>query len=139
MVALASTMTYAGFLVVGVVAEHLGTGRALAGLLLGIIFARIPRISKGKLQTVGLLPKPARLPIMVGLLTLCLVTFLSRGDYVAVVFAGIAMAFILTFPWIKRAVSGRVLSSIFRPATNAHRPQQADDTVIDVEFREKKD
>ena len=47
--ALAGTMTYTGFLVVGVLAAHLDTSRFLAGLLLAALFARFPWISKGKL------------------------------------------------------------------------------------------
>ena len=136
---LAGTMTYTGFLVVGVLAEYLGTGRFVAGLLLGVLFARFPWISKGKLRTVGLLPKIARRPIMVTLLALCLLNFLARGDYVPALFIGFATAFLLTFPWIRRAVWSRMVSSIFKPPAEQHRSARNDDRVIDVEFREKKD
>lgn len=139
LVALASTMTYTGFLVIGMLADFLGTNRFLAGLLLGVLFARFPRISKGKLHTVGLLPKPVRRPVMVSLLALCLLTFLARGDYVPALFAGFAAAFVLTFPWLRRALFGRVVSSLFKPAADQRPPKSTDDMVIDVEFREKKE
>ena len=51
--ALAGTMTYTAFLVIGVLADHLGTSRFIAGLLLGGLFARFPWIRKGKLRIVG--------------------------------------------------------------------------------------
>lgn len=136
--ALASTMTYTGFLVVGVVAEYLGTGRFVAGLLLGVLLARFPAISKGKLRIVGLLPKPARRPLIVGLLALCLVHFLSRGDHVGAGFTGFATAFVLTFPWLRRAMFDRMLSSVFR-FTGRQPRERSDDMVIDGEFRERKE
>jgi len=40
--ALASAMTYTGFLVIGVLADYLGTGRFLAGLLLGVVLPDSP-------------------------------------------------------------------------------------------------
>jgi uncharacterized membrane protein len=132
-------MSYTGFLVIGVLADHLGTGRFLAGLLLGVLFARLPRFSKGKLQTVGLLPKAVRRPAMVSLLTLCLLHFLWRGESVPALVIGFAAVFLLTFPRIRRAVSGRVLSSFFKSASRQAPQQSIDSTVIDVEFREKKD
>jgi len=136
--ALASTMTYAGFLVVGVLADHLGTGRVMAGLLLGGLFARIPLISKGKLRVVGLLPKPVRRPLIVSILALCLLNFLSRGETVPALFLGFATAFLLTFPWLRRAIFDRILSSVFKFA-GRNPAKSADDTVIDGEFREKKE
>jgi hypothetical protein len=136
--ALASTMTYTGFLVVGVLADHLGTGRVMAGLLLGSLFARFPWISKGKLRIVGLLPKPVRRPLIVSLLALCLLNFLSRDEYVPAVVTGFATAFLLTYPWLRRAIFDRMLSSVFEFA--GQRPlKSTDDTVIDGEFREKKE
>lgn len=137
--ALASTMTYSVFLVVGVVADYLGTGRVVAGLLLGGLFARFPWFSKGKLRTVGLLPKLLRRPIMVSLFALCLLSFLSRGEYVPAVFTGFSLAFLLTFPWMRRAIFGQVLSSLFGSTIKQNRQENTDGTVIDVEFREKKD
>ncbi len=134
LVALASTLSYTGFLVVGVLADQLGIGRVLAGLLLGVLFARVPW-----LRTVGLLPKLARRPIIMGLLALCLLSFVSRGDYVPALFIGFAAVFLLTFPLIRRAITGRLISSIFKPTVNQHRANSIDGTVIDVEFREKKD
>ncbi len=137
--ALASAMTYTGFLVVGVLAEYLGTGRVMTGLLLGVLFARIPWISGGKFHTVGLLPKFARRPVIVGLLALCMFSLLARGDYASTALICFAAAFLLTFPWLRRALFGRVLSSIFKSPVDQHRAKSADSMVIDGEFREKKD
>lgn len=136
--ALASTMTYTGFLVVGVLADHLGTGRAMTGFLLGVLFARFPSFSKGKLRTVGLLPKPARRPIITSLLALCLLSFLSRGEYLPALVIGFATAFLLSYPWMRRTMFGRLRSSIFEFAAGRQRPSGSDGKVIDVEFREKK-
>ena len=136
--ALASTMTYTGFLVVGVLAEYLGTSRVMAGLLLGVLFARFPKISKGKLRVVGLLPKHTRRPLIVGILALCLVHFLSRGDYLPAAFTGFATVFLLTYPWLRRVIFDRILASVFKFA--GHKPRKTtDDRVIDGEFREKKE
>ena len=66
--ALAATMTYTGYQVVGVLAEQAGTSRFVAGLLLGILFARFPWVSNGKPRIVGLLPKPLRRPLIATLL-----------------------------------------------------------------------
>lgn len=136
--ALAGTMTYTGFLVIGVLAEYLGTGRVLAGLLLGVLFARFPWISKGKLRLAGLIPAPARRPLIVSLLAFCLLNFLWRGDYVPAAFAGFTTVFLLTFPWLRRAIFDRMVSSVFKfGGQNPRHP--VDDNVIDGEFREKKD
>lgn len=135
--ALASTMTYTGYLVIGVLADQLGTGRVMAGLLLGGLFARFPWIRKGKLRIVGLLPKPVRRPLILSILALCLLSFVSRGEYVPAAFTGFATAFLLTFPWLRRAIFDRMLSSVFK-FTGKNRPKSTDDTVIDGEFREKK-
>ncbi len=135
---LAGTMTYTGFLVVGVLADHLGTGRVMAGLLLGCLFARFPWIRKGKLRIVGLLPKPVRRPFVVGLLALCSLDFLSRHEYVPVLFTGFSAAFLLAFPWLRRVMFDRMFSPIFK-FTGQNPPKSTDDTVIDGEFREKKD
>lgn len=136
--ALAGTMTYSGFLVIGVLADYLGTGRVAAGLLLGVLFARFPWIRQGKLRIVGLLPKPVRRPLIVSLLALCLVHFLSRGEYVPAGFIGFTTAFLLTFPWLRRAMFDRMLSSVFT-FTGRRPPGSTDDTVIEGEFRERKD
>lgn len=136
--ALASTMTYTGFLVIGVLADYLGTGRVVAGLLLAALFARFPWISKGKLRIVGLLPKPVRRPVIVSLLALCSLHFLSQGDYVSVAFTGFATVFLLAFPRLRRAVFDRMVSSVFKFAGRTP-SQSTDDRVIDGEFREKKD
>jgi hypothetical protein len=135
--ALASTMSYAGFLVIGVLADHLGTSRGVAGLLLGALLARFPSISKGKLRTVGLLPKRVRRPLMASLLALCVLNFLSQGDYVPAVFTGFALAFLLAYPWLRKAMFDRMLSSLFG-FTGRNRTKSTDDRVIDGEFKEKK-
>lgn len=131
-------MTYTGFLVVGVLADYLGTGRFMAGLLLAGLFARFPWISKGKLRVVGLLPKPARRPLIVGMLAFCLLHFLSRGEYLPAGFTGFATVFLLTFPWLRRTMFDRMLSSVFKFTGKGPR-KSTDDTVIEGEFREKKD
>ena len=138
LVLLASTMTYAGFLVVGVLGDYLGTGRVMAGLLLGALFARFPLLRKGKLRVVGLLPKPLRRPLILGILALCTLHFLWQGDYAPAAFTGFATAFILSYPWLRRAMFGRISSSVSRffGRTPAKR---VDPTVIDAEFREKKE
>lgn len=136
--ALASTMTYTGYLVIGVLAEHLGTGRVAAGLLLGALFARFPWISQGKLRIVGILPKPVRRPLIAGILALCLLHFLRRGDLVPACFTGFALAFLLTYPWLRRALFDRMSSSVFK-FTGKAPASRADDTVLEGEFREKKD
>lgn len=129
-------MTYTGFLVVGVLAEYLGTSRAVAGLLLAGLFARFPWISKGKLRIRGLLHKPVRRPLMVGLLAFCLLSFLLRSEYLPAAFTGFTTAFLLTYPWLRRAVSDRMLSPAFKFA-GRNRGESTDDRVIDGEFREK--
>jgi hypothetical protein len=131
-------MTYTGFLVVGVLADQLGTGRFIAGLLLGVLFARFPWISKGKPRIVGLLPKPVRRPLIVGILAFCLLHFVWQGDYVPALFIGFTTAFLLTFPWLRRVIFDRLLGSFFK-FTGRNPGKRADDTVIDGEFREKKE
>ncbi|MGG7607328.1 hypothetical protein [Massilia sp. BKSP1R2A-1] len=135
---LAGTMTYTAYLVIGVLADYLGTGRFLAGLLLGAVLARFPWIREGKLRIVGLLPKSLRRPLIVGLLALCCLHFLSRADYVAAAFTGFSTAFVLTMPWLRRTVFDRVSSSVFSFAGRQAR-KRSDDMVIEGEFREKKD
>lgn len=135
---LAGTLSYTGYLVIGVLADYLGTGRATAGLLLAVVLARFPWVRQGRLRIVGLLPGPVRRPIMLALLALCLGTFLSRGDYVPAAFTGFTAAFILGFPRLRRTIVDRSLSSVF-PFAGRKRPAGGDDTVIEGEFREKKD
>jgi peptidoglycan/LPS O-acetylase OafA/YrhL len=159
LVALASTMSYVGYLVVTMLASQLGTSRFLAGLLLGVVFARFPRIRDGKLGTMGLLPKPARQPVMAALLVFCLVNYLMRGQFAAVGFLGFALVFLLGYGQLKKAVAGKVSSFIFpfgkagqagsQPGSQPGLPQgpgprqgpgpQSRDDVIDVDFREKND
>jgi hypothetical protein len=136
---LAGTMTYTGFLVIGVLADYLGTGRFVAGLLLGVLFARFPAISNGKLRLVGLLPKPARRPLIVSILALCSLHFAWQGDYVPALFTGFATAFVLTFPWLRRALFDRIVSSVFKFTGGRNARKDTDDLVIEGEFREKKD
>lgn len=136
--ALAGTMTYTGYLVIGVLADHLGTGRIAAGLLLGVLLARVPWISQGQLRIVGLLPKPVRRPVLVSLLVLCSLDFVSQGEYVSAAFTGFATAFLLAFPWLRRAVFDRTLAPVFKFARR-HHPESTDGMVIDGEFREKKE
>lgn len=131
-------MSYTAFLVIGVLADYLGTGRFLAGLLLGVLFARFPRISNGKVRIVGLLPKPARRPLIFTLLAVCLVHFLVRSDYVPAGFTGFAIAFLLAFPWLRRALFDRILRSFAR-FTGKKPAGSTDDTVIEGEFRERKE
>lgn len=137
LVALAGILSYTGYLVIGVLAEYLGISRFMTGLLLGILFARFPKISQGKLRVVGLLPKPARRPLILALLALCLATLLMRGDYLPAACAGFATAFLLGYPWLRRAVFDRIVGSVFK-FTGRSRPKDTDDMVIDGEFREKK-
>lgn len=135
---LAGAMSYTGFLVIGVLADYLGTGRFLAGLLLGVLFARLPWLSNGKLRIVGLLPGPVRRPVIVSLLVLCSLHFVARGAYVPAAFTGFTTAFLILFPWLKRTVFDRMRSSVFNFA-GAHPSRSIDDGVIDGEFREKKE
>lgn len=136
---LAGVMSYAGYLVVGVVADHLGTGRVMAGLLLGVLFARLPSIREGKLRTVGLLPKRARLPVLLAILALCLLSFTYRGDWMAVLFIGLAAALAFAYRWIGNTITSQFISPLFKSPAGPVHPSKGDDRVIDVEFRERKD
>lgn len=136
---LAGTMTYTGFLVIGVLAEYLGTGRFVAGLLLGALFARFPWIRAGKLRLVGLLPTPVRRPLIVSILALCALHFVWQAEYVSALFTGFATAFVLAFPWLRRALFDKISSSVFKFAGGRAARKSNDDLVIEGEFREKKD
>jgi hypothetical protein len=136
--ALAGTISYTGFLVIGVLADQLGTGRFLAGLLLGALFARFPWISNGRPRIVGLLPKPVRRPLMLGILVLCWLHFVWQGDHVPASFIGFTTVFLLGFPWLRRVVFDRLFGSMFK-FTGRKPAQPTDDRVIDGEFREKKE
>jgi hypothetical protein len=138
LVALASTMTYAGYLVVGVISDYLGSNRFIAGLLLGILFARMPYVRQGKLRTIGLLPKNARLPTLVALLAFCLLSFLYRGEMVPMLFLGLAATFLLTIRWLRRTFMNR-FASFFTSSLDPAHSRNTDTTIIDAEFREKKD
>lgn len=138
LVALAATLAYTGFLVIGVLADYLGTGRFVAGLLVGIVLARFPWISQGRPRMVGVLPKPLRRPAMVILLALCLLRFAMQGDTVSAVLAGFAIAFIVGFSWLRAKVFSRIASSAFNFAPGGRAPV-ADNTVIEGEFRERKE
>jgi peptidoglycan/LPS O-acetylase OafA/YrhL len=137
--ALAATMAYTGFLVIGVLADYLGTSRFVAGLLLGCLFARFPWISQGKPRIVGLMPKPVRRPLMVTLVALCLVRFVAQGDTWPAMCAGLTIAFVLGFPWLRKALFARMSSSVFNFAGGRNAHVVADDTVIEGEFRERKE
>ena len=136
---LAATMAYTGFLVIGVLAQYLGTSRFIAGLLLGFLFARFPWISKGKPRIVGLLPKPARLPLIATLLALCVLHFLTQGDIASALCAGFTLVFALGFPWLKKRLFARMSSSVFNFGAGRNMAVASDDTVIEGEFRERKD
>lgn len=137
--ALTATMTYTGFLVVGVLADYFGTSRFITGLLIAIVFARFPWIRDGKPRMVGLLPKPLRRPLVLSALALCLLRFVTQGDTVPAWFAGCTMAVILVFPWLWKVLFARMSSSIFNIAPRRHASAANDDTVIEGEFRERKE
>lgn len=139
LVALATTFTYTGYLVVGVLADQLGTSRFLAGLLLGGVFARFPKVSQGRLRMAGLLPKPVRRPAMLCLLAFCLASLVVQGAHGPAAVTGFTTAFLLGFPWLKRAFFARVTSSMMHFAPGRGTPSANDDTVIEGEFREKKE
>lgn len=132
-------LTYAGVLVIGVLADYLGTSRFVTGLLLGALFARLPWMSNGKPRLVGLLPKPVRLPLMAGLLALCLLHFVTQQDAVPATCIGVTLACLLGFPWLKQRLLARVSSSVFNFAAGRKGPVAADPTVIEGDFREMKD
>jgi hypothetical protein len=136
---LAGTLSYTGYLVVGAVAGYLGTSRVMAGLLLGVLFARLPWVVARKLRTIGLLPKRARLPVMVALLAFCLLSYSYRGEWIPVLFLTFAGAFLVAYPRIRKTITERVISSLFKPSVGPNHSKSADDNVIDGEFREKKD
>ena len=110
---LAATLTYCGVLVIGVLTDYLGTSRFVTGLLLGALFAEFPWISNGKPRLAGLLLKPVRLPLMAGLLALCLLLFFTQQDVVPATRIGVTLAFLLGFPWLKRRLLVLVSSSVF--------------------------
>jgi hypothetical protein len=138
LLALAAAMSYTGFLVVGALADLLGTSRFLAGLLLGALFARFPSIRQGKLRLVGLLPALARRPLILTLLALCLVRFVMAGAYVPALFTGFTTTFVLVYPWLKKIVLARIAASVMRFAAGGRGAARIDDKVIEGEFREKK-
>jgi hypothetical protein len=138
LVALASVLTYSAYLLVGVLADYLGIARGMAGLLLAILFARVPLAGRGGLRMAGILPKAVRRPLMGSLLALCCLHFLWQGEYGAAGCTGFASAFILTFPWVRRTLFDRMLAPLFQ-FNGRNRPKSTDDNVIDVEFRERKE
>ncbi|MBI1891361.1 MAG: hypothetical protein HYS18_11995 [Burkholderiales bacterium] len=139
LVALAGSMTYVGYLVIGIVSEYLGTGRFMAGFLLVVLFARVPWVSQGNLRTVGLLPRNARLPVMVVLLAFCALNFLYRGQMVSLLFVTLAVTFLLSYRWLRKKLLNRMIAFLSRSSPDPSQPQHSDETVIDGEFREKKD
>lgn len=136
---LASTLSYTAYLVVSAVAAHLGVHRLMAGFLLGVLFARLPWIAEGKLRTIGLIPRRVRRPVMVALLGFCFLSYAYRGELVPLLFLAFAGAFLLTYPWMRKILVGRVISFIFPSSGGPNHSRNAEDNVIDVEFREKKD
>jgi len=132
-------MSYTGFLVIGELAGHLGTGRVTAGLLLGAVFARFPWMSKGRLRIVGLLPQPVRRPLIISLLVLCLASFLLRADYVPALCTGLTTAFLLVYPWLRKTAFDRLRSLVSPFGFGRKTHDSADDRVIDAEFRERKE
>jgi len=137
--ALAGTITYTGYLVIGVLAEYLDTGRFLAGLLLAVVFARFPVIRERKLRLVGLLPKPVRRPLIVSLVAFCLGHFVWQGDTAPALFTGFATVFLLGFPWLRKTLFDRVLGSVSQFVPGRRPPKATDDMVIEGEFKEKKE
>ncbi|WP_426196794.1 hypothetical protein [Massilia sp. DWR3-1-1] len=137
--ALVVTITYTGWLVVGVLADYLGISRFVAGLLLGVVFARFPWIVNGKPRIVGLLPKPVRRPLTFALLALCLLRFSMQGETVAALFAGATMAVVVAFTCLRTALFAKVSSSVVDAARGRRAHVAVDDTVIEGEFRERKE
>ena len=139
LVALAATLTYTGSLVVGVLADYLGTSRFVACLLLGGIFARVPWASNGRVRIVGVLPKSFRRPLMVTLLALCFLRFLTQGDTIPALCTGFTTAFLLTFTWLRKAIFTRMSSRVMNFAASRNTTGVNDDSVIEGEFREKRE
>lgn len=140
LVALSSTMTYAGYLVVSVVSQYLDIGRVAAGFLLGILFARVPYIRQGKWSTAGLLPKNARLPVMLTLLAGSMLHYvLSQAQLVPALFLCLAAGLLLSFRWLRQKVVQRLFAPLFNAARGPARPRYREGNVIDAEFREMKD
>jgi hypothetical protein len=138
LVVLASALSYTGFLVVGIVSEYLGTSRITTGLLIAAIFARLPSIRNEKLRTIGLLPRRARRPITIALLAFCWLITLYRGALVPALFLGFALAFLLTYGRLRKILVSRLISSFSKYPTETKRQHETDNTIIDVEVREKK-
>lgn len=137
--ALSSCISYAGYLVLGVIADFLGTGRFAAGLLFGALFARLPWISQGKLGTVGLLPRRARRPVMLVLLMWCIASLLYRSEIGSAVFPGFAAAFLLAFPWLRQKALDHIRSFLQGSMRSPARRGASDPGIIDVEVHEKKE
>lgn len=137
--ALSSSISYAGYLVLGVVAEFLGIGRFVTGLLFGALFARLPWIGQGRWGTVGLLPRNARRPVMLGLLMWCIASLLFLGQIGSAVFPGFAAAFLLSYPWFRQKALDRIRSLLRGSMRGPARHGASDPGIIDVEVREKKD
>lgn len=137
--ALSSVISYAGYLVLDVVAEFLGIGRFATGLLLGALFARAPWISQGRVGTVGLLPRNARRPVMLVLLTWCIANLLYRGEIGSAFFPGFAAAFLLAYPRLRQKGLDHIRSFLRGSTRGPARQSASDSGIIDVEVREKKD
>ncbi|WP_089399785.1 hypothetical protein [Noviherbaspirillum humi] len=136
---LAMMLTHAGVVVVGMIAEGLGISRFFAGLLLGFLFMRLPRLREGRLGTVGILPIAVRRPTMLALLALGFTVHLVRGDAIGACTTGFALAFMIAYQRVKRLLLQRWAASFSMQPSAPHGRPQSDPGVIDVEFRERRD
>ncbi|NEX61911.1 hypothetical protein [Noviherbaspirillum galbum] len=144
LIAVAMTFSYVGYLVITMLSLQFDTSRFLAGLMLGVLFARFPRVREGKLGTIGLLPKPARQPVMAAILVFCLLRYLQGGQAGEAAAIGVGLLLILGFAALRKKLAGRFnafKADVFtQPQGNgAARGARVDHDVIDVEFREKKE
>lgn len=139
LIVLAGTSAYAGYLVVGMVAGYFDIGRFAAGLLLGLVFLRLPRVRSGKFSSVGLLPKKVRLPVILALLVACMLLYVQQRNLAPVLFLGLAAVFLLTFRWLRQAAVNRLAAFGFKATRNSTEAKPVDPMVIDVDVREKKD
>ena len=139
LVALGTVSTYAGYHVIGMVGTLLGIGRFLAALLLVVLFARLPRLRNGKFSTVGLLPKIARSPVMFALLGGSLAHYVFRNDMTPALFIGLAIILLLAYRWMRQTLVQRFRAAFLKVRPDPIRPANDESSVIDVDFREKKD
>ena len=144
LVCVAGCSAYAGILVIESIAHFLGISRFVAGLLLGVLFLRLPSFRGRKLRSKGLLPARVRLPVMLALLAVCLADYGARGEIVRAVFIGLAIGILLAMRAMRALVASRVstfLTKHQRPtgaAPTSGSAKAVDSDVIDVDFREAK-